>query len=134
MKDCLFCKIINKEIPSYKIYEDEYTYAFLDISNDCNGHILVVPKKHATNLLDCDEQSLGHVMCAIKKIGNHLTQNCGFEGINIVNANGERAEQTVFHLHFHVLPRRSGDGNHIFPSLNKNQESMEDIARKLKLN
>ena len=134
MKDCLFCKIINSEIPSYKIYEDQHTYAFLDISNDCNGHILVIPKKHVTNVLDCDNKTLGHVMATIKKIGKHLVENCGFEGINVLNASGESAEQSVFHLHFHLLPRRSKDKQHVFPKLKKNTQTLEEIANKLRLN
>ena len=64
--DCLFCKIINGEIPSYKIYEDEFTYSFLDISNDCNGHILVIPKKHCKNILDCDEVTLSHLFQTVQ--------------------------------------------------------------------
>ena len=69
--NCIFCKIINKEIPSYKIYEDEYTYAFLDIAKDVDGHTLVIPKKHVTNVLDCDEVTLSHVMNTVKKLCNH---------------------------------------------------------------
>lgn len=133
MDNCLFCKIIKGEIPSYKIYEDMYTYAFLDISNDANGHILVIPKKHCTNILDCDESSLAACMKTIKKVGNHLVENCGFSGINVLNASGKDAEQSVFHLHFHILPRRSDDGFHVFPALEKNKESLEEICNKLKI-
>ena len=99
---CLFCKIINKEIPSYKIYEDEYTYAFLDIAKDIDGHTLVIPKKHVTNVLDCDNQTLSHVMESVKKVANHYVE-LGYDGVNIMNASGEAAEQSVFHLHFHIL-------------------------------
>lgn len=67
MKDCIFCKIINKEMPSYKIYEDEFTYAFLDISNDGNGHILVIPKNHFENILDCSKDALCHLMETVQK-------------------------------------------------------------------
>ncbi|MBO7085553.1 MAG: HIT domain-containing protein, partial [Bacilli bacterium] len=62
MDNCIFCKIIKGDIPSYKLYEDEYTYAFMDIANDIDGHILVIPKKHVTNVLDCDEATLSQVM------------------------------------------------------------------------
>ena len=65
--DCIFCKIIKGDIPSFKIYEDEYTYVFLDIAKDVDGHTLVVPKKHVTNVIDCDEQTLIHVSKTIKK-------------------------------------------------------------------
>lgn len=67
MKDCIFCKIVEGEIPSYKIYEDEHTYAFLDIAGDVWGHTLVVPKKHCANTLDCDDETLCAVILAAKK-------------------------------------------------------------------
>lgn len=120
-------------MPSYKIYEDKYTYAFLDISNDGNGHILVIPKKHCTNVLDCDEETLAHVLATIKLIGNHLVNNCGFDGVNVINASGESAEQSVFHLHFHVLPRKKNDGMHVFPSLKKNDKTLEELCEELKV-
>ena len=134
MEDCLFCKIIKGELPSYKIYEDEYTYAFLDISNDANGHILVVPKSHCTNILDASDKDLTNVIKAVKTISKHLVGNCGFEGVNVLNASGKSAEQSVFHLHFHILPRRSDDGFRTFPSLKKNSESLNEICQRLKIN
>ena len=121
------------EIPSYKIYEDEHTFAFLDISNDANGHILIIPKKHYTNVLDCDEVVLSYVAKTIKKISNHLVDNCDFGGVNILNASGKDAEQSVFHLHFHILPRRSDDGMKTFPNLKKNDCTLEEMCEKLKL-
>ena len=133
MSDCIFCKIIKGEIPSYKIYEDELTYAFLDISNDCNGHTLVIPKKHCENILDCDEKYLAACMKTIKKIGNHFVQNCGFSGVNVLNASGKDAEQSVFHLHFHILPRKENDGTNAFPELTKNAETLAEVQEKLKI-
>lgn len=133
MKDCIFCKIIKGEIPSYKIYEDEFTLAFLDISNDANGHTLVIPKKHVTNVLDADDQTLSKVMQTIKKISKHYVENCGFDGMNVCNCSGEAAEQSVFHLHFHIIPRKKGDNIKAFPSLPKNSESLEEICEKLRI-
>lgn len=133
MDDCIFCKIIKGELPSYKIYEDKFTYAFLDISNDGNGHILVVPKHHCENILDASEEDLENVIKTIQKISKHLTQNCGFDGVNILNASGKSAEQIVFHLHFHILPRKDKDGLKVFPSLTKNPKSLEDIQKSLKV-
>ena len=132
MDDCIFCKIIKGELPSYKIYEDKFTYAFLDISNDGNGHILVVPKHHCENILDAREEDLENVIKTIQKISKHLIQNCGFDGVNILNASGKSAEQSVFHLHFHILPRKDKDGLKVFPSLTKNPKSLEDIQKSLK--
>lgn len=133
MNDCIFCKIIKGEIPSYKIYEDKMTYAFLDISNDANGHMLVVPKKHFTNVLDCEETYLSACMATIKKIGNHLIEKCGCSGINVLNASGKDAEQSVFHLHFHIIPRAKGDNMSTFPSLPKNDKSLDEMCEILKV-
>ena len=115
-KDCVFCKIISGEFSSYKIYENEYVLAFLDISKDCFGHTLVVPKMHFENVLDCDEKYLAECIKAVKLIGNHYVNDCGFDGINIINASGKSAEQSVFHLHFHIIPRKTNDNMHTFPT------------------
>ena len=116
--DCIFCKIIKGDIPSYKIYEDEYTYAFLDIAKDVDGHTLVIPKKHVVNILDCDETTLSHLANAVKKICNHYVDNCGFDGCNILNASGESAQQTVMHFHIHIIPRKKDDGVDSWPKFN----------------
>lgn len=117
MADCIFCKILKGEAPCYKIYEDEYAIAFLDISKDCYGHTLVVPKKHFENVLDCDEEYLSHTINAVKKVAKHYVDNCGFKGVNILNASGVEAQQSVFHLHFHILPRKDKGEYDGFPHL-----------------
>ena len=131
--NCIFCKIINKEIPSYKIYEDEYTYAFLDIAKDVDGHTLVIPKKHVVNVLDCDVETLNHVMNTIKKICNHYVTNCGYEGCNIINASGKEAQQSVFHLHFHIIPRKKDDGVNAWPDFKGATNELEAMHNLLKL-
>ena len=131
--NCIFCKIINKEIPSYKIYEDEYTYAFLDIAKDVDGHTLVIPKKHVINVLDCDEVTLSHVMNTVKKLCNHYVDNCGFEGCNIINATGEAAQQTVMHLHFHIIPRKSNDQVDAWPHFDGAKQELEYMYNLLKV-
>lgn len=133
MKDCIFCKITAGEIPSYKIYEDESVYAFLDIAEDVWGHTLVVPKKHCVNTLDCDDKTLGKVMLAVKKIGKHFVDNCGFDGVDIMNANNEAAQQSVFHLHYHVIPRKKNDGIDIWGFQTKHSFDFEEMRAKLKL-
>ena len=127
--DCIFCKIIKGKIPSNKVYEDEFTYAFLDLTNDGLGHVLVIPKKHCVNVLDCDSQTLSRVMETVKLISNHLVDNCGFDGVNILNASGAGAEQSVFHLHFHILPRKKDDGFKTFPQLPENPMSKEEVLK-----
>lgn len=134
MDNCLFCKIIKGEIPCYKIYEDDYTLAFLDIAKDIDGHTLVLPKKHCSSILDCDKETLNHVMDTVKLISNHYVSNCGYTGINIINNNGESAEQAIPHLHIHILPRQNNDNEHVFPKLNGAKHSLEDTLEKLKLN
>ncbi len=110
MSDCIFCKIISGEIPSRKIYEDEWTFAFMDVAQDVDGHILVVPKAHRKNILDCDEETLAQLMRTVKKISNHLTEKCGYNGVNLLNASDESAGQSVPHFHIHIIPRKQGDG------------------------
>ncbi|MDE6189224.1 MAG: HIT family protein [Clostridia bacterium] len=131
--DCIFCKIINGDIPSYKIYEDENTYAFLDIACDSYGHTLVIPKKHCKNVLDCNDKYLQAVTASVKKIAKHFVEDCGFDGVNVLNASGESAQQTVFHLHFHIIPRKSGDGLDTWALKEKFQFDLEDIHNQLKL-
>ncbi len=133
MCDCIFCKIIKGDIPSYKIYEDEFTYAFLDIACDSVGHILVIPKKHCTNVLDCDSVHLVHVAYAVQKISQHLVDNCGFDGVNIMNASGKAAQQSVFHLHFHIIPRKNDDGMDTWPLHDKLQLDLAEICKQLTL-
>ena len=134
MNNCIFCKIIKGEIPTNKIYEDDKTLAFLDISKDLYGHTLVIPKKHFKNILDCEKEYLEAVINTVKKVSKHYVDNCGFDGINILNANESSAEQSFFHLHFHILPRKENDGLHTYPELNKQDLDLADVANKLKLN
>jgi histidine triad (HIT) family protein len=108
--DCLFCKIIKGEIPSYKIYEDESTYAFLDISPTTRGHTLVIPKVHAVDIQDIDSESLAAVAKTSKYISKLLVDKLGADGINLRNNSGKVAHQDVFHFHMHVLPRYKNDG------------------------
>ena len=133
MSDCVFCKIINGELPSYKVYEDDFSFAFLDLNNDGNGHILFVPKTHYENILDCDSKILSKVMESVQKISKHLVDNCGFDGVNILNASGRDAEQTVFHLHFHILPRKKDDGFTACAILPENTKSKEELIEIFKI-
>ena len=132
MENCVFCKIIKGDIPSYKLYEDEFTYSFMDIANDIDGHILVVPKKHVINVLDCDKETLHHVADTVKKISNLLVDKCGYDGVNILNASGECAGQTVFHLHFHIIPKKNNDGINAWPKLPGGVKGVETTYKLLK--
>lgn len=97
--DCLFCKILNGDIPSNKVYEDEKTYAFYDISPMAKTHILVIPKKHYDCVANADKETIADVFTAI----TNITKQLGITDFRVVANNGEEAGQTVFHLHFHIL-------------------------------
>ena len=134
MDDCIFCKIIAGEIPCMKIYEDGYTLSFMDIAKDVDGHMLVIPKKHVTNILDADQETLHHVMDTVKKVANHCVTDCGYEGVNVLNANQQCAGQTVFHLHMHLIPRKTGDALPGFPAFGGAKHPLEETHAKLKMN
>lgn len=93
-----------------KVFEDEFTLAFMDIAGDIDGHILVIPKEHCKNILDCSHDLLSRTMHTVKAVSNHLVDNCGYDGVDILNANDESAGQTVPHFHIHIIPRRKNDG------------------------
>ena len=131
MEECVFCKIIKGEAPSMKIYEDEYTMAFMDIAKDVDGHLLVVPKKHFTNILDCNDGYLINLVRTVKRISNHLVDDCGYDGVNLLNASDESAGQSVFHFHIHVIPRKAGDNIRAWPHFDGAKTLTEDIFKKI---
>lgn len=108
MNDCIFCKIIKGEIPSFKIFEDEHAYAFLDINPIERGHTLVVPKFHAKELFFLPPEELASIMPAIQRTATLLKKKLGCDGLALSQLNGEAAGQTVFHVHFHLIPRYAG--------------------------
>ncbi|MBS4171892.1 HIT family protein [Bacillus sp. FJAT-49736] len=111
MSDCIFCKIINGEIPSAKVYEDEHVFAFLDISQVTKGHTLVIPKVHKKNVFELTPEIAGNLFEAVPKIANALNRAYEPIGMNLLNNNGEFAGQSVFHFHLHLIPRYGkGDG------------------------
>ncbi len=108
--DCIFCKIIAGEIPSFKLYEDAQSFAFMDINPASAGHALVIPKLHAENIHAIAQASLNATMATVKRVAGAVEAALSPDGINIVQANGPGAAQSVFHFHVHVLPRTNGDG------------------------
>ena len=105
MSQCIFCKIINKEIPGHVVYEDEFVLAFLDISQSTKGHTLVIPKKHAQDVFSMTAEDMSHVFSIVPKLANALKTTFNCNGLNVVNNNGVAAGQTVFHYHVHLIPR-----------------------------
>ena len=129
--DCIFCKIIEGAALCHKIYEDEETLAFLDIAGDAEGHTLVIPKQHAETLMDCKEETLTRLMETVKLVSQHYVKNCGYQGVNVLNASGKSAQQSVPHLHFHIIPRRENDGLNTWPELGQDNTPLEELEQRL---
>lgn len=110
MEDCIFCKISSGDIPSFDIYEDDMVKVFLDLKPVSKGHILVIPKKHYENVFDCPEDVLSHIIKITKKMSILCKEKLGATAVNIFNNSGKDANQEVFHLHFHIVPKYEGDG------------------------
>ena len=107
--DCIFCKIVAGEIPSFKVYEDENTLAFMDINPANEGHALVIPKEHAADVYAVSEAAITATVVSAKKVAAAIDRTLQPEGLNLLQCNGPVAAQSVLHFHMHVLPRRNGD-------------------------
>jgi histidine triad (HIT) family protein len=133
MEDCIFCKIINRQIPAYILDENEDVITFLSLEN----HPLVVPKRHIPNIYSLDDRSASAVMVEAVKIAKAVKEGVGCDGVNLVQANEPAANQDVFHFHLHIKPRWYNDTvilhwNTNEVSAEKLQESMELIKRALR--
>ncbi|UCH48976.1 MAG: HIT family protein [Betaproteobacteria bacterium] len=106
--DNIFAKILRNEIPCERVYEDEHTLVFMDIMPRADGHVLVIPKTPARNVLDATPQQLASCMATVQKLSHALMKAFGAGGITIQQFNEVAGGQEVFHLHFHVLPRQAG--------------------------
>ena len=107
--DCLFCKIVAGEIPSTRVDEDERTVAFMDINPATLGHLLVVPRDHAADLLEVPEADLEACARMAQRLARRVADRLGADGVNVLNSCGQAAWQTVFHFHVHVIPRYADD-------------------------
>jgi len=107
--DCIFCKIIKGDIPCVKLYEDDDTLAFMDINPANRGHALAIPKSHEPNLFEARDETLAVTIATAKKVARAVQETVQPDGINLVQANGPGAAQSVFHLHLHVVPRFDDD-------------------------
>ena len=108
--DCIFCKIVAGEIPSERVYEDEQVIAFLDINPIAPGHTLLIPRAHFVDLLATPQEQLAALMTAAPKVAQAAMAATGGEGFNFFQFNGPCSGQEVMHIHFHIIPRRPGDG------------------------
>lgn len=131
MTQCIFCRIINKEVLAHIVYEDRNSIAFLDVNPAAMGHTLVAPKKHFFDIKEIDGKELNHVMLTVKKVSEALLKFN--EGINIIQNNGLIAGQIVNHIHFHLVPRNKNDGiRWNRPSLKLNDNEIVGITNKIK--
>ena len=107
--DCIFCEIVAGELPARIVDEDERTIAFMDIAPATRGHALVIPREHSADLLEASPEDLAATVVAAKRVAGRLGERLGADGVNLLNACGAAAWQTVFHFHVHVIPRYSDD-------------------------
>ena len=108
--DCIFCKLANGVFPTNSIYEDDTFKVILDASPATKGHALILPKSHADNIFELDDDTLAKAMVLAKKIAANMKDKLNCDGINVIQNNGEAAGQSVLHYHLHVIPRYKNDG------------------------
>ena len=133
-ENCIFCKIINNEIPSYTIYEDEDFKAILDIQPSNPGHCVIITKAHRANLFELEDELAAKVLPLAKKIGRRLKTALGCDGMNVLQNNGAASGQTVWHYHIHLIPRWKEDSVNIswVPSAH-DSEAFGKLLEKIKL-
>ena len=107
--DCLFCRIASGELPATRVAEDERTITFMDINPATRGHVLVIPREHAADLLEVGHEDLAACMAAAQRIARLMPERLDADGVNVLNSCGRAAWQTVFHFHLHVIPRYDAD-------------------------
>jgi histidine triad (HIT) family protein len=107
--DCIFCKILQGDLPATIVDEDERTVAFMDIAPATRGHALVIPRAHTVDLLSIDSEDLQAVALAAQRLAMRASERLHADGVNLINACGATAWQSVFHFHVHVIPRYDGD-------------------------
>lgn len=132
MTDCLFCKIVAKDIPSQPVFDNEHVYAFMDIRPTNEGHVLIVPKKHSTDIFDTSAETLGQMMSVAKTLSAAVSKAVNADGINILMNNKGAAGQIIFHAHIHVVPRFSYDGFKHWKGKEMTSEQLEATATKIR--
>lgn len=131
--NCLFCKIINKEIPCNLIEENAYAMAFLDINPAANGHTLVIPKRHCIDLIHCDDFYLHETITLAKSVADKLERSdLKPWGINFLSNQGSIAGQVIFHFHLHVIPKYAKNEGFVYSAENKNLMEIESVYKLIK--
>jgi histidine triad (HIT) family protein len=133
VNDCLFCGIVAGDVPSQTIDSDEKTVAFMDISPATPGHALVIPRKHSADLLEIEPEDLSATILAAQRLAKRMKEALGADGINLLNACGSAAWQTVFHFHLHVIPRFEDDPLKLpWVPEEGDPDEIAEVARKLR--
>ena len=132
MNNCIFCKIAQGQIPSHKIYEDEFTYAFLDINPATKFHTIVIPKAHCVNILDASADIFLKVMGTVKHITDLYSKKLPMANLQIIHNAGEHAQQEVPHMHIHIVPRSKNDNQNL-GWYKPNPEYVEEFDQLLQL-
>jgi histidine triad (HIT) family protein len=133
MTDCVFCKIVARQIPATVVHEDEHTLAFMDIGQVNPGHVLVAAKAHVENVYGLEDVQAGAVFRAVARVARAIRAAFSPPGLSIYQANGKPAGQTVFHFHVHVVPRHEADGMDLtWPVKNPPREKLEEAAAKIR--
>ena len=129
MSNCIFCRIVAKEIPAAVVYEDEHTLAFMDAGQVNPGHVLVAAKGHAENLYELNDAQAGALLRTAARVARAIRDAYQPQGLSVYQANGKAAWQSVFHYHMHLLPRHEGDGMTLtWPAKNPPREKLAEYA------
>lgn len=133
MAECIFCKIIEGNLPSNKIYENENVLAFAPLEKTIisKGHLLVIPKKHYVDIYEIRKEELHHIMDAVKTISEKLKEKFNADGINILHASGKVAQQSCFHFHIHLIPRYKGDRLDTWPKTGYKENNFNEVYKEI---
>lgn len=134
MNDCLFCKIAKGIVPAEKVFEDDSTVAFLDITPKAPGHTILIPKAHAENIFDLPDDAVGPFFTAVKKVAYMVKKTLKPDGFTLGMNHGKVAGQAIDHLHFHIIPRWRDDGGRSLHAVVDNpvKEKLEVVAEKIR--
>lgn len=128
--NCIFCKLANGQIPTNSIYEDDDFKVILDAAPAAKGHAIILPKTHAENLFELPEEYGEKIFAIAKKCGKAIKETYNYDGLNVLQNNGEAAGQTVKHFHMHLIPRYENDGQHILWNPGESTpEELEEIRK-----
>jgi histidine triad (HIT) family protein len=129
--ECIFCRIVAGQAPAHRVFEDERVLVFLDIFPVADGHTLVIPKRHGSNLLDSEEVDLAAVIAHSRRVAHAIRKVIDPDGIGVFQLNGAAAGQTVFHYHMHLIPRTKGDSLQVHTRVPGDPDRLTELAQRL---